>query len=329
VERQNLIQDLVAITGEYAPNRLAVRLADAIRNNLPIQQLDIIEFHLTVDSSAEEIAAIPVHDLLQPNAAARRVADIPGLAALVARPSPDAVETAQGTLLVPVMHVADLVGAVVLHDATLDHNARFALLAMVRVFSNQLFLLRRNERDGLTGLLNRAAFDARLARTLQRMTFHRRNHEGEGAPTCLALLDIDHFKRINDRFGHLIGDEVLLHLSQLMTASFRHYDQLFRYGGEEFALLLYDVDLVNARTILDRFRTTVAAYRFPQAGGCSVSIGVAGLTPNTLPPVIVDKADRALYYAKNNGRNQVHGFEDLVAAGKVAPAPADGGVELF
>ncbi|MDH5649220.1 MAG: GGDEF domain-containing protein, partial [Gammaproteobacteria bacterium] len=147
---------------------------------------------------------------------------------------------------------------------------------------------------------------------------------------CLALVDVDRFKSVNDELGHLYGDEVLVHLSQIMNRSFRYYDLVCRYGGEEFAILLRDVDLAQAMEVLERFRVTVENYHFPQVGNKTVSIGVVQVEPGEIMPAIIDKADKALYYSKTHGRNQMHAYEKLVASGELAPRESKSGdVELF
>jgi len=142
----------------------------------------------------------------------------------------------------------------------------------------------------------------------------------------LGAMDIDHFKRVNDTYGHLYGDEVLLHFAQLMERHFRYTDFLFRFGGEEFIVLLTNTDATGARRALERFRQIVSEFDFPSVGQVTVSIGFTRIEPETLPTTLVDWSDRALYYAKEHGRNQVVHYADI--------RPADEGdgsseVELF
>jgi diguanylate cyclase (GGDEF)-like protein len=121
-------------------------------------------------------------------------------------------------------------------------------------------------------------------------------------------MDIDHFKRVNDRYGHLYGDEVLLLFARLMGNCFRYTDFLFRFGGEEFVALLTYADETGAHTALERFRTTVQAYDFPRVEHITVSIGYCGIDDDSLAPSLIDMADRALYHAKHHGRNRVVAF---------------------
>ena len=144
------------------------------------------------------------------------------------------------------------------------------------------------------------------------------------------MVDLDHFKRINDQFGHLYGDEVLLLLARIMRDSFRHQDKVFRFGGEEFVVVLKAVSEDEVRAALERFRVAVATYPFPQVGQVTASIGYTRIHADDTIPEIVGRADEALYVAKDNGRDQIAGYETLRAAGKIATRekPAND-IELF
>jgi diguanylate cyclase (GGDEF)-like protein len=207
---------------------------------------------------------------------------------------------------------------------------RDLLAKLLQVYSNQTLMLSRSELDPLTGLSNRQTFDDRIRRVAQ-STARRRAVDGRsGAGVCFALFDIDHFKRVNDEFGHLYGDEVLTLLARLMKQSFRHEDMLFRYGGEEFAVVLANADLEIAAAALERFRRKVEAYAFPQIGHKTVSIGFTAFNTEHGVEQVVMCADKALYYAKNNGRNQTRCYETLVAEKKLEPfTRPTGDIELF
>ncbi len=161
------------------------------------------------------------------------------------------------------------------------------------------------EIDPLTGLMNRLAFERLLNRQAENISIV------EGVNTYFSLVDIDFFKKINDNFGHLYGDEVLILLTRAMMESFRSMDWLFRYGGEEFGIVLIDVDCTEAYQALERFRIKIETMIFPQVGTVTVSIGFSQM--NRLEPIssLVDRADHALYYVKNHGRNQVLCYENL------------------
>jgi diguanylate cyclase (GGDEF)-like protein len=210
---------------------------------------------------------------------------------------------------------------------------------VLRMYENVLSLLDYSERDELTGLLNRKTFDesflrrTRSAAALRQADVeagdasNRRGHPA--AQTWLGVIDIDHFKRVNDVHGHLIGDEVLLLVARLMRESFRLDDMLYRFGGEEFVALLRCSDTEQARAAFERMRCRVAEFVFPRVGHISVSIGFTEVRSGDTPSAAFERADRAVYYAKQNGRNQVHDQAALVAAGLLEDQQHEGGVELF
>ncbi|OZB61937.1 MAG: GGDEF domain-containing protein [Lysobacterales bacterium 14-68-21] len=229
-------------------------------------------------------------------------------------------------LLVPIRHEGRMIGALMLESEHPLEMLRPLVEGFARIYANYVGLLDESERDKLTALYNRRSFD----RHLQRQLHGTRPREGEeGSQTWLAIMDIDHFKRINDTWGHLYGDEVILMIAQQMRASFRRGDALFRFGGEEFVVLLPAVDEAAALAALERFRGRVADHAFPQVGRVTVSIGFAGIGANDYPATVLDRADKALYFAKNHGRNQVFSYEALRARGALEGDVSAGSVDLF
>jgi diguanylate cyclase (GGDEF)-like protein len=218
-------------------------------------------------------------------------------------------------------------------------DKRIALTGLIEYFGNHITLLDYGETDTLTGLLSRKTFDKHLFELLgqastddtfsQNPQYVRRTLSPNGNH-WLAVCDVDHFKQINDNFGHLIGDEVLIMLSQVMRQSFRFDDQLFRFGGEEFVALLQPTSRERALATLQRFRSDVEATTFSRIGHVTVSIGFSQLLSNDTPTDVIDRADEALYYAKRSGRNRVENYEQLIAEHKLtAREIAKGEVELF
>ena len=207
----------------------------------------------------------------------------------------------------------------------IDARLRQAASHVAHFYQNQLDLLDYAELDTLTKLLNRKTFDENFDRFVTRagrsvgVPQDRRSEcEGEERPSWLAVVDIDHFKHINDRFGHLFGDEVLLRIAELMKKSFRQCDKLFRFGGEEFVVLLRNVSARDAKDIFDRFRSAIEGHDFPQLGGVTASVGYTRIDPSKPPAEILGHADEALYYSKEHGRNQVQCYETLLADGRMA-----------
>lgn len=152
--------------------------------------------------------------------------------------------------------------------------------------------------DSLTGLFNRRKFDEML-----RLEFNRFTRYGRSA--SLILLDIDHFKQVNDVFGHQAGDSVLVEIAKALAAQARNVDTLCRWGGEEFAVLLPETDLAQALLAAEHFRQAVAAHSFPIAMQISISLGVAQFKPGETIDNALRRTDLALYAAKKAGRNTV------------------------
>ena len=214
-------------------------------------------------------------------------------------------------------------------SAALSPDALDLVAGVLQTYSNLLGLLDYGEKDALTELLNRKTFDGAFFIATDEHSWDdnqgpdRRAHSPEFG-VWLAVLDIDHFKRVNDTFGHLIGDEVLLLLARLMRASFRFHDQLYRFGGEEFVVLMRCDSAEHARVALERFREGVEAYAFPQVGTITVSIGFSVLLPHDTPSGAFGRADKAVYHAKEHGRNQVCSYQALVASGDLVEQVAEG-----
>jgi diguanylate cyclase (GGDEF)-like protein len=208
---------------------------------------------------------------------------------------------------------------------------------IVGVYRNFQNLLDYSERDSLTGLLNRKTFDDQLARMLHGAHEHdprlpglaeRRQQHGP-EKQWLAVVDVDHFKAVNDKFGHLYGDEVLILIANLLQSSFRTQDRVFRFGGEEFVVLLRSTTLENAWKIIERFRTNVEHHEFPQVGRVTVSVGFVSISAYESPVVTLGHADQALYYAKSNGRNQACHYDDLVSHGVLQAVASNDTAEFF
>ena len=201
---------------------------------------------------------------------------------------------------------------------------------MLNIYANFAKMLFDSERDTLTGLFNRKKLDQKLGELLTGRINGRKRKNEQGTDDYLAVFDLDHFKRINDNYGHLIGDEVLLVFAGLMRNALRDVDWVFRYGGEEFVVLIKDVSPGTIASILERIRVKVQNHGFPQVGQVTVSIGYTAITDQKLPPYVFEEADRALYYAKENGRNRVCDYGELVRSGKLAAEQRVGGsIELF
>lgn len=216
-----------------------------------------------------------------------------------------------------------------------DQRIVFGLL---RIYSNYLRLLDDNVRDKLTGLLNRETLNKEILQILMEKSHRRKTDNSrctrraaDETEHWLGVIDIDHFKVINDKFGHLFGDEVLILMAGFMTEVFRDDDLIFRYGGEEFVVLIKVLSKRDAFSVFERLRTTIAKHAFPQIGELTVSIGLVEINSQDGSSSIISTADKALYYAKDNGRNMTCIYEDLINDGKISvdPEAESGEIDLF
>lgn len=217
-----------------------------------------------------------------------------------------------------------------------NHDHETLILGFTKILQNFVRILHDGERDSLTSLLNRKRFQDRLYAIIgrQRTVEQSENPTKRRGPNLeesywLGLLDIDHFKRINDEFGHLFGDEVILMVARCLQANFRDDDLLFRYGGEEFVVVIGPCDKTMALKIFERFRLAVAATQMGRAKQVTVSIGLVKVSLNDIPITIVGNADKALYFAKEHGRNQIAVYEDLLASGDLTPPDVGEDFDLF
>jgi len=154
--------------------------------------------------------------------------------------------------------------------------------------------------DTLTGLRNRRAVSAFTEMEIKRA-------ERYGEALSLVMFDIDQFKRINDTYGHLVGDEVLIHVAKLIGERIRASEILARWGGEEFLLVLPQTDMENAVHLAGELRTLMQKHAFPQVGTVTASFGVTQFARGDSMDSLLHRADIALYRAKESGRNRVAG----------------------
>jgi diguanylate cyclase (GGDEF)-like protein len=200
---------------------------------------------------------------------------------------------------------------------------------MLGVIANQVAISLQNARmvqaleeqattDGLTGLVNHRTFQERFSSMLGRAERHE-------LPISLILTDIDHFKKVNDTYGHPTGDEVLRRVAAILKASARKIDIVARYGGEEFALVLEATGREGARQLAERIRTEVGQQTFQSAKGpfkATLSLGVATYPEDAREKAeIIARADKSLYAAKHGGRNRTVCAGELAAGAGGAVAP--------
>ncbi|HKW59764.1 MAG TPA: sensor domain-containing diguanylate cyclase [Candidatus Dormibacteraeota bacterium] len=233
-------------------------------------------------------------------------------------PGLDAGGHPQHALVVPILRSGQLMGAMELYlNAWRELNEDQADLlngvaseAAIAIRHAQLFEAQEENAltDELTKLPNRRALAQRFLQETQRA---RRAHHS----IAFLMIDLDHFKQVNDTFGHLNGDAVLAELAQILVTGARESDVCARYGGEEFGLILHETTESGARVLAERIRAKVAAATFPGGLKLTISVGVAATDEPNLFTQLIDRADQALYAAKQGGRNQVR------VADMTGPAP--------
>jgi two-component system, cell cycle response regulator len=190
---------------------------------------------------------------------------------------------------------------------------RARIASSLRVTRLMRMLAQRAHIDGLTGLWNRAHLNEQLAAEIDQS-------QRSGEPLSLVMCDLDHFKALNDTFGHPAGDLVLQCFARVLKAEMRKYDIACRYGGEEFALIIPGSEASEAAGLCERIRSATAELRWPRYPDMSVTgsfgITTCGINSSRQSSDWIEAADRALYSAKSAGRDRVHLFDDTLGTGK-------------
>lgn len=212
---------------------------------------------------------------------------------------------------------------VVSNRTSLQETDSRLIEGMLQIYRNFCQLLQESQTDSLTGLANRKTFDECFSRVYELQPMEddhapvavEQRRPQQQATYWIAMIDIDHFKSVNDRFGHLYGDEVLILLAHLLKNALRNDDLVFRFGGEEFVLMIHCQGRDEAAGLLERLRRSVESQDIPQVGQVTISMGATELLRNTFAGTLLDYADKALYHSKQNGRNRLTFFEDMVSEG--------------
>lgn len=345
-----IVDNLAEITSHHDRNVLEKSLLKTLNELFPAQDLRL--FRVRSQNNAHELSLLAycVNDVIVSfDNKPKVLADNSEMSYLVGR----AIETGEIEL-----SINDSGESNVVYPAFDSHGDIFACLVMttslapstgdqrlvygiLRVYSNYLTLIDKSQKDKLTGLYNRETLDNEITKILVRqkadleeefITATDARRRTYAAKYWLGVIDIDHFKSINDTYGHLYGDEVIILVARLMTSGvIRDDDLVYRYGGEEFVVLLKAPDEEDAMQTFDRIRQLIAEHYFPQLKQVTISIGFVQVDGQQSPSDVIGEADEALYYAKQNGRNQVQSFCQLLNQGKIQHSPqlAHGDVELF
>jgi diguanylate cyclase (GGDEF)-like protein len=348
----SLLKHMVDMTGHRDHAMLDISVISAVQELAGAAQARILSIAtmagqqvLRTRASIRKGSAARVEDMHE-GGAGEALAGYPALmhCLLERRPSAEALEDdGTRTLWLPIWFGDKACTCLEIRDDKPFSDSTIHMIGgIVGVYRNFQNLLDYSERDSLTGLLNRKTFDDQLARMLHSAQQHDARLAGLperrqlGGPHIhgqeqqwLAVVDVDHFKAVNDRFGHLYGDEVLILIANLLQSAFRAQDRVFRFGGEEFVVLLRSTTLANTWKIIERFRAGVASHAFPQVGQVTVSVGFVAISAFESPVVTLGHADQALYHAKSSGRNCACHYDDLVSHGMVQAAASNDTAEFF
>lgn len=347
----SLLKHMVDMTGHRDHTMLDISVISAVQelagaSRARVLTLANVRGHLYVRPRALVVAgqAARMEEASDPASPGEPIAHFPALERCIARheASADEVdEDGKHTLWLPIWLGAKADTCLqIVNPTPYTPDTIHVIRGIVSVYKNFQNLLDYSERDSLTGLLNRKTFDDQLNKMLLASSAEQdaltllpgeteRRQRTEEEKQWLAVVDVDHFKHVNDRFGHLYGDEVLILIANLLTSSFRAQDRVFRFGGEEFVVLLRSTTLDNAKMIIDRFRMNVEQHDFPQVGKVTVSVGFVAISAYEAPVVILGRADQALYFAKSHGRNMACHYDELVSGGLLQTVESNDTAEFF
>nr|WP_041297215.1 GGDEF domain-containing protein [Janthinobacterium sp. Marseille] len=346
----SLLDHLVEITGHRDHDLLDISVMTALLNMVGVAEARVMELFQSrgelfvrprVWISGGAVQTVD-EEYTSSEQAGEPIVSFPGLVACIAQRKnrlEESTENGRHVLWIPIWQNDKVSTCLeIAHTQPFTPQMLQVMEGILSVYRNYQSLLDYSERDSLTGLLNRKTFDEKFARMVNAKPSEsvarddegreERRHHADVKSQWLAVIDIDHFKRVNDQFGHLYGDEVLILVANVLRTSFRAQDRVFRFGGEEFVVLLRSATLADAQMVFERFRTSIEQHSFPQIGQITVSIGFASISQET-PVVILGHADQALYYAKDHGRNQVCYYDELLDQGLLQVGKKAESVEFF
>jgi diguanylate cyclase (GGDEF)-like protein len=216
---------------------------------------------------------------------------------------------------------------------------------LLQVFRNMYNLLAYSDRDGLTGLLNRKALDDTFySAVLEEMDHgeHGVNQLGDAVAVTgqerrhrvppnywLGTVTVDFYGAISEKSGHLIAEEVLLLVARILNNTFRTYDRIYRLGGEQFAVLMHCPDEALVLAAFERFRANMEKFNFPQVGHATACGGFTRVSPDDSPSTALERSERSVDYAQQQGGNKVFSHAELVRNGVFEDHPNIGAVDLF
>ena len=345
-----IIDNLAEFTGHQDRDVLEESLLKTLNELFPAHSLDILQVQRLEKNQESKDLAYPVNHLVAPQTSHVKFDNESSeLKALITAAIDDREikhycdKQGEFFTCIPALDSQGDLFAILLHHfhEKLSDSDQRLVSGLLKVYANYLGLINKTQRDKLTSLYNRETLDQQISQVLnnQRNNFLDKNVEPQDSrrhaatKDWLGIIDIDYFKQINDNYGHLYGDEVIILVARLMTSGvLRDDDLVFRFGGEEFVVLLKAASEADAFLAFERLRLNVANQTFPQLDQITISIGFVEVALQSATADVIGQADNALYYAKQNGRNQVHSYHRLLSEGKIAQSqssPHTNDVELF
>ena len=328
-----VLQSVIEITRHRDLDSLELAFVATLKQMLPLSRIGLYHVSASRPNHLEEIVNLEGidEDRVRHRSDSRLVPASDEVTAAIRSMSTLAITCNDGSLklVIPIACGEKAEGAVILRgDATLRDQSDL-IDGLARIYSNYMTILHEAKHDRLTGLFNRRTFDDGLARMLSSMYNNTPAAQTGDASAWLAVLDVDNFKKINDTYGHVYGDEILLLIAQEMRNFFASDDLLFRVGGEEFVVILKPRGAEEAHKVLDAYRQRLADRVYPQGLRVTVSLGYSRLRKSDFPRHVYELADKALYHAKESGRNRCCSYESLLADGHFTEEDSSGSIELF
>jgi diguanylate cyclase (GGDEF)-like protein len=237
-------------------------------------------------------------------------------------------------------------GIVEIHSGSALNQGQMEVVNdVLHVFRNMFNLLAYSDRDALTGLLNRKSLDDSFYSAVLEEMGHMLEADVGALPSnvlpvserrhrvppnyWLGTVTVDNFGALSEKGGHLIAEEVLLLVARIMNNTFRTYDRIYRFGGEQFAVLMHCPDEALVLAAFERFRANMEKFVFPQVGRVTSSSGFTRITPDDSPSTALERAERAVDYSQHHGFNQVFSHDELVRKGVFEGVAKVGAVDLF
>lgn len=317
-----ILNSVVQLTGKRQIRSLGESLVDTIQSSLDVTAVAFVAVKSPVHFPA---CMMPRHNALPESS-------LLGCVQTCAKRKEVVTEVHDGAFLtaVPIMVNGVTVKVLLVQTAMEISEYNLSLVTgFARIYENFLNVMLDMETDSLTGLLNKKAYYSQVLAVLEDDDNAICEESGDPKFFWLVIFDVDKFKKINDTFGHLYGDEILLLVANTMIKVFDEQDLLFRFGGDEFVVLLGPRTKDKARAILKEFQQQIAGIRNDKLWPVRCSIGGVNASGAENPTDLLVQADRALYYVKENGRGQIAFYCDLLEDGLMTNEHFEDDIELF